>query len=341
MTSGQEIFFVTTTEMQQCFNSILLNIGFSEDKAGRLSMAFTQNSFDGIYTHGVNRFPRFIEYTKNGYVKKDAEPSLKSKNNGIEQWDGNLGPGILNAMIATDQSIKLADEFGIGCVALSNTNHWMRGGAYGWQAAKAGYVFIGFTNTIANMPAHGAIDTRLGNNPLVLAVPYQDSSIVLDMAMSQYSFGSMELSAMKNESLQVFGGYDLEGNLTKDPAAIIKSQRPLPVGYWKGAGLSLLLDLLAAVLSSGSSTHEISKRNIEYGLSQVFISINIKKLPNHSSIPVLINNIITDYKQSVPESENAFISYPGERTLNNRKRNAENGIPVMKQVWDEILALNK
>lgn len=341
MSYRQQIIFVSAKEMQLCFNSILLKAGLAEDRAERLATAFTQNSLDGIYTHGVNRFPRFIEYTKKGYVIKDAEPSLKFKNNGIEQWDGNLGPGILNAMTATNQSIKLADEFGIGCVALSNTNHWMRGGAYGWQAATAGYVFIGFTNTIANMPAYGAIDTRLGNNPLVLALPYNDTGIVLDMAMSQYSFGSMELSAMKNENLHVFGGYDAEGNLTKDPAAIIQSQRPLPVGYWKGAGLSLLLDLLAAVLSAGLSTHKISQRNIEYGLSQVFMTINIKQLPNHSSIPVVIKNIITDYKQSLPENENALISYPGERVLNNRKRNAENGIPVMKQVWDEILALNK
>ena len=244
-------------------------------------------------------------------------------------------------MTATNRSINLADEFGIGCVALRNTNHWMRGGAYGWQAATAGYAFIGFTNTMANMPAHGAIDTRLGNNPIVLALPYKDSCIVLDMAMSQYSFGGMEMSAMKNESLQVYGGYGPEGNLTKDPASIIKSRRPLPVGYWKGAGLSLLLDLLAAVLSAGLSTHEISKRNIEYGMSQVFISINIIKLPNHSSIPVLIDNIITDYKQSVPEAEHVLISYPGERVLNNRRRNSENGIPVIKQVWDEILNLNK
>jgi 3-dehydro-L-gulonate 2-dehydrogenase len=341
MSSPQKAVFVTTKEMQQCFNSILLRTGFGEDKAERLARAFTQNSLDGIYTHGVNRFARFIEYTKNGYVRKDAEPSLKSKNNGIEQWDGNLGPGILNAMTATNRSINLADEFGIGCVALSNTNHWMRGGAYGWQASKAGYAFIGFTNTIANMPAHGAIDARLGNNPIVLSLPYNDSCIVLDMALSQYSFSGMELSAMKNESLQVYGGYDPEGNLTKDPSSIIKSQRPLPVGYWKGAGLSLLLDLLAAVLSAGLSTHEISKRNIEYGMSQVFISINIKKLPNHSFIPELIDNIITDYKQSVPESEHASISYPGERVLNNRRRNGENGIPVIKQVWDEILSLNK
>ena len=208
--------------MKAIFHSVLLKYGFEKNKAEQLSITFTQNSLDGIYTHGVNRFSRFIENVKNNIVKKDAEPSLKSKSNGIEQWDGNFGPGILNAITVTNQSMKLADEYGIGCVALSNTNHWMRGGAYGWQAAMAGYIFIGFTNTIANTPAYGAINAKLGNNPLVIAMPYNDTAIVLDMAMSQYSFGSMELSVMKNEELKVYGGYDKEGNLTKDPAAIIQ-----------------------------------------------------------------------------------------------------------------------
>ena len=340
MKNEENIILVSANEMQAHLTRILVNTGFKKEKAERLAMAFTQNSLDGIYTHGINRFPRFIDYTRKGFVKPDAEPTLKSKNYGIEQWDGNLGPGILNAIASTNQSMKLADEFGIGSVALSNTNHWMRGGAYGWQASTAGYVFIGFTNTIANMPAHGSTDSRLGNNPLVIGLPYNDTAIVLDMAMSQYSFGSMELASMKDETLSVYGGYDVEGNLTKDPKAIIASRRPLPVGYWKGAGLSLLLDLLATVLSGGLSTHEISKRNIEYGLSQVFIAINIKKLANHSSISGLVNDIINDYKQSVPEHEKVLISYPGERVLKNRKQNSAHGIPVLKQVWEEILSLN-
>lgn len=340
MSKEEKIILVAAGEMQSCFHKILLNAGFRKDKAEELAKAFTQNSLDGIYTHGVNRFSRFIDYTRKGFVKQDAEPSLKHKNNGVEQWNGNLGPGILNAIFATDQSIKLADEFGIGCVALSNTNHWLRGGAYGWQAAMKGYVFIAFTNTIANMPAYGATDSKLGNNPIVIALPYNDTAIVLDMAMSQYSFGSMELAAMKDEMLPVFGGYDTFGKLTKDPRAIINSGRPLPVGYWKGAGLSLLLDLLVTILSAGLSTHEISKRNIEYGLSQLFISINIKNLPHHSSIPLLIDNIINDYKKSVPETDGASILYPGERVLKNRKENSENGIPVLKTVWEGILSLN-
>jgi 3-dehydro-L-gulonate 2-dehydrogenase len=330
---------VLAAEMQLCLENILLKNGFSKERADQISRVFTNNSVDGVYTHGVNRFPRFIKYVQKGIVQKNATPSLKAKFNGIEQWDGNLGPGISNAMAATAQSMKLAAEYGIGCVALANTNHWMRGGTYGWQAAKAGYVFIGWTNTIANMPAWGATDARLGNNPLVIAIPYNNDAIVLDMAMSQYSFGSMELSAMRNEKLAVNGGFDTNGNLTNDPGAILAIRRPLPVGYWKGAGLSLLLDILAAILSGGLSTQQISKQEDEYGLSQVFVAIDIKRLPDHSSIPKLINDVISDYKQSIPQDAFSAITYPGERVLKTRKQNLETGVPVMQQVWDEVLKL--
>ncbi len=330
---------ISKETMQSTFEEILLKNGFNETKAKTCAEIFTINSLDGIYTHGVNRFPRFIKYLKGGFVKPDSEPSLVSKFGGIEQWDGNLGPGPLNAIYATERAMSLAAENGIGCVGLANTNHWMRGGTYGWQAAKAGFVFIGWTNTIANMPAWGATDAKLGNNPLVMALPYDNEAIVLDMAMSQYSFGAMELAAMKGEKLSVIGGFDSEGNLTDDPNAILKSWRSMPVGYWKGAGLSLLLDILSAVLSGGLSTHEISKEEIEYRLSQVYIAIDISKLGNHSAISAAVAQIIEDYHQSNPISETKKITFPGERVLNTRAKNTVNGIPVLKNVWEEILSL--
>jgi 3-dehydro-L-gulonate 2-dehydrogenase len=214
----------------------------------------------------------------------------------------------------------------------------MRGGAYGWHAAKKGFAFIGWTNTIGNMPAWGAIDNRLGNNPFVLAVPFNDEAIVLDMAMSQYSYGKMELAKMKDEKLGVYGGYDLSGQLTNDPAEILASRRPLPIGYWKGAGLTLLLDILATILSGGLSTADINKKGIEYA-SQVFIAIDISKLGNCSSIPQLIDNIVSDYHQSVTEDEKSRIIYPGQHVLETRKQNLAKGIPVIRTIWEEILIL--
>jgi 3-dehydro-L-gulonate 2-dehydrogenase len=333
------MILVPAKEMQERLTGKLVKEGFTNERALQCATVFTNNSVDGIATHGINRFSRFVQYLKDGFVKAGATPSLQHKFGGIEQWNGNLGPGILNAIHATETVMQLAKEHGIGCVALRNTNHWMRGGTYGWQAAKAGYVFIGWTNTIGNMPAWGAKDARLGNNPLVIALPYKDEAIVLDMAMSQFSFGAMELAEIKNEKLPVQGGFDKEGQLTNDPSAILATRRPLPVGYWKGAGLALLLDLLAAILSGGLATHEISKKEVEHGLSQVFIAIDISKLGNHSAIAAVIENVIRDYHQSVLTGDSDKIVYPGQRVLATRKNNLVNGIPVAKKIWDEITGL--
>jgi 3-dehydro-L-gulonate 2-dehydrogenase len=224
-------------------------------------------------------------------------------------------------------------------VALANTNHWMRGGTYGWQAVRKGFVFLGWTNTEANMPAWGAKDRRLGNNPLVFAVPFRKEAIVLDFAMTQFSYGKMEAARLEGRKLPFPGGFDREGRLTEDPVAILESWRALPIGYWKGAGLALLLDIMATILAAGISTHEISKREVEHAVSQVFIAIDTKKLSNYPAIDHAISDIIGDLKKSVPESTATAIRYPGERVLLTRTENLKNGIPVKKKVWDEIVLL--
>ncbi|MEI9943517.1 MAG: Ldh family oxidoreductase [Chitinophagaceae bacterium] len=198
--SENSTILIPAQQMQERFASLLLDLNFTKERANAIAEIFTANSVDGIYTHGVNRFPAFVKHVKEGLVKPDATPTLHHKFGGIEQWNGHQGPGTLNAIHATDTAMGLAKEYGIGCVALANTNHWIRGGTYGWHAAKAGFVFIGITNTIGVMPAWGAIDSRLGNNPFVMALPYKDEAIVLDMAMSQYSFGAMELTLFKKEN---------------------------------------------------------------------------------------------------------------------------------------------
>jgi 3-dehydro-L-gulonate 2-dehydrogenase len=188
------------------------------------------------------------------------------------------------------------------------------------------------------MPTWGAVNSKLGNNPLVIAVPYQNEAIVLDMAMSQYSYGMLDFYQLKNQQLPVPGGFTTEGTLTTDPQSIMKSQRILPVGYWKGAGLSLLLDILATILSGGLSVSAISKQKAEIGVSQVFIAIALSRLKNFNAISSAIAQIIADYHDSIPE-KGSTILYPGEKVMSVRKENTTNGIPVLKSVWQEIQTL--
>ena len=278
------------------FKRILLSLNFSESKADECAKIFAGNSRDGVHTHGLNRFPTFVQYVKDGHVIPDAEPIKEGGFGSLEQWNGNLGPGMLNARFCMNRAIELAKENGIGCVAIKNTNHWMRGGTYGWQAAEADMIGLCFTNTIANMPPWGGIDARLGNNPLIIAVPRKDRHVVLDMAISQYSIGKLSFYKSKGEQLPLPGGYDAAGNLSTDPSAILDSGRVLPVGFWKGSGLSMVLDLLATVLSQGRSTAAITNAGPESGVSQVFIAIR----PTGQQTENLVEEIIAYAKSSRP-----------------------------------------
>ena len=327
--------------MKSEFKRILLQYDFTEEKAEKCAEVFATNSLEGVYSHGVYRFPRFVDYLKKRYVNPDAEPELIHSAGALEQWNGNLGPGILNAEFCSNRAMEIAAENGIGCVSIANTNHWMRGGTYGWQAAKKGFVFIGWTNTEKNMPAWGAKDSRLGNNPLVFAVPYKDEAIVLDFAMTQFSYGKMEATEMGKQELPFPGGFDKDGKLTSNPSGILETRRALPVGYWKGAGLSLLLDILATVLSAGRSTKELSELEAEYGVSQVFITIDTKKLNNFPAIENTIDEIISDVKASAQDENQSEVRYPGERVVETREENLNNGIPVIKKIWEKILDLKQ
>ena len=331
--------YVTYENMKSEFVRILANLGFSESKADRCAEIFAVNSLEGVYSHGVNRFPKFIMYVKKGYVIPDAEPSLIKSLGSLEQWNGNLGPGPLNSLFATDRAMDLASQYGIGLVAMGNTNHWMRGGTYGWIAARKGFSFIGWTNTEANMPAWGAKDFRIGNNPLVFAVPYGKEAIVLDFAMSQFSYGKLESYQLDGKQLPFPGGFNKDSKLTVSPGEIIETRRALPIGYWKGSGLSLLLDILASIVSGGLSTSEISNKEAEYSLSQVFVVLSLENLSNRERIEATVDDIIKNFKESIPAEPGIEIRFPGENIVKVREENRKRGIPVNRSVWETILAL--
>ena len=318
--------------------AILRSLGFTPERAEACARLFAETTCDGVYTHGVHRFSRFVAMVQNGCIDVNAEPAPVARFGALERWDGRQGPGNLNAHAAMERAIGLSRQHGIGCVAMGNTNHWMRGGTYGWQAAEAGCIGICWTNTMPNLPPWGARDPCIGNNPLVIAVPRPSGALVLDMAMSQFSYGAIESFRMRGESLPVDGGFDLHGNLTRNPAAIEASGRPLPIGYWKGSGLAVLLDAVASMLSMGNATHQITPDPLkETGLSQVFIAID----PAGLGAPAagVLDGIVASLRACSATEDDTAVRYPGERTLSIRQENQKLGVPVDESIWTEIVRL--
>ena len=316
------------------------SLGLGPERAAECARLFAETTRDGVYTHGLNRFPRFAASIANGSVDVNAEPTKIAGMGAIERWDGHRGVGNLNASASMQRAIELAKQYGVGGVALGNTNHGMRGGSYGWQAAEQGLFAICWTNTLANLPVWGAKTPTLGNNPLIIAVPRPGGHVVLDMAASQFSYGTLAAYRKSGKPLPVDGGYDLEGNLTKDAAAIEASQRALPIGYWKGSGLSLVLDLLAAMLSGGFASHQIPRDPTrESGISQIFLAIDPSSVAGRQELVEIAEGILNSLREATPVDPGKPVRYPGEQTLQLREENLRLGVPVDPEIWKQISAL--
>ena len=89
------------------FNRVLLSLGFGEKEADQCATIFASNSRDGVHSHGLNRFPTVVQYIKDGLIKPDAVPTKEGGFGAMEQWDGNLGPGILNAIFCMDRAATI------------------------------------------------------------------------------------------------------------------------------------------------------------------------------------------------------------------------------------------
>ena len=328
-------------EVQNTIESAFLKAGLAPEIAATCARIHAETSQDGVYSHGLNRVEKFVDYVHQGWVDPFAKPSLAFQLGNLEIYDGHIGPGITNALFAMDRAMDLAREMGLGLVSLRNTTHWMRGGSYGWHAAEKGFMSICWTNTESCMPAWGAQSAGIGNNPFVMSVPRKEGHVVLDMAMSQYSYGKLEITRLKEEELPYPGGFNAAGELTSIPAEIEESRRILPTGYWKGSSLAIMLDLFAGILSQGNTTASVDKAG--YGncgaCSQVFIAIDPLKISNQTFIDQALEATIAQLHNSQPAESGAQIQYPGERSHRTRKENQALGVPVHEAVWERVKEL--
>ena len=103
---------------------------------------------------------------------------------------------------------------------------------------------------------------------------------MLDMAISQYAYGKLQVTRLAGKKLPFPGGFDEDGNLTDDPGAIEKTRRMIPIGYWKGSSFSFMLDLLGAILTDGVGAADLDHKDQGScgGASQVMIVIDPKKI---------------------------------------------------------------
>ena len=307
--------------------------------ARRFAEIFAGNSLDGVYSHGMNRFPRYLSDMQSGLCDaKVTQAERVSGLGGLEVWDAHFGVGPLIAQQMADRAIELARTHGIACVALRNNSHWLRAGRYGLMMADAGMMGLCMTNTCMNLVAYGAKEPSTGNNPITIAIPRRAGSLVMDMAVSQYAFGKLEIMAQEGGMLDTPCGYDTDGNLTNDPKKIVESGLMTPMALWKGSALSIMIDLMVSMLSLGRTSLEIGKpADGEKGMSQMFVCMNPAAVTDMDKAEAQMEKTIAFLNSLEPKDGAHGVHAPGENLEKTRARNRERGIPVTEDTWQKIV----
>jgi len=312
-----------------------------EARAKQFAEIFAGNSMDGVYSHGMNRFPRYIRTIQSGMCDTSVLAIEKTGGFGaLETWDAKDGIGPLMARQAAARAAELAKAHGIGCVALKNNSHWLRAGRYALEMAQKGLCAICFTNTCQNLAPWGSMTTAIGNNPIAMAIPRSEGPLLMDMAVSQYAYGKMEVMAKQGKVLDVPCGYNKEGKETCDPREIVDGGVMTPMAMWKGNALSVMLDLMAAMLSGGKTCLDLGCDPAkERGMSQVFIAIHPAAVNDMEEIEDRMNKTL-DFLHSLETLEGMpGVRAPGESLKSVRERHMQEGIPVAGDTWEEIRSL--
>ena len=307
--------------------------------AKRFAEIFAGNSLDGVYSHGMNRYPRYLSDMASGLCDaKVTQAERVSGLGGLEVWDAHFGVGPLIAQQMAERTIELAGTHGIACVALRNNSHWLRAGRYGLMMADAGMMGLCMTNTCMNLVAYGAKEPSTGNNPITIAIPRRAGSLVMDMAVSQYAFGKLEIMAQEGSMLDTPCGYDTDGNLTNDPKKIVKSGLMTPMALWKGSALSIMIDLMVSMLSLGRTSLEIgTPADGEKGMSQMFVCMNPAAVIDMDKAEAQMEKTIAFLNGLEPKDGVHGVHAPGENLEKTRTRNRERGIPVTEDTWQKIV----
>lgn len=330
---------VTIEQLQSEYERILLARDMKPEMAHRLAAGFVEMANEGTYSHGINRFPVFIEQVDKGQIKLNAEPECVNSMGALEQWDCNFGPGVLNGLICADRAMELAKEYGIGMVGMRNSNHWMRGGAYVLKMARKGFAGIAATNSIAVMPAWGGKDHRVGSNPLIMAIA-GEPPVLVDCSMSQFSYGQLQNFVLADKELPVVGGFDDNGELTKDPHVLWQNKRLLPMGFWKGSSMAIVLDMMLTAITGGYSVPALTEdMGGEFGVSQFLIAIDLSKTMEESRFADEMKRI-RDYVLASEPAETGSVMIAGsEIQAFLDKHKEQGGIEVHDEIWDQIKAL--
>lgn len=235
----------------------------------------------GVATHGVGRLPLYVHKIAAGHYDPSDRIEVLRDGGAYALLDAHNGFGQVVAYKATEMAIAKAKSVGIAVVGVRNSNNFGTAGYFGDMAARQGCAAMVFANAAPAIAPTGGNKTIFGTNPLCFAFPGDDGHdpILLDMATTVAARGKIRLAAKNGEKIPLDWAIGPDGKPTDDPNVALMGSL-LPIGGYKGYGLSMFVDLFAGLLSGSNyagGVKNLSKMDEDSGNGHLFVVIDLDK----------------------------------------------------------------
>lgn len=276
-TSRPETF--SAEALQTLAMGLLVRSGAPEDNAAEVVASLMEADLQGIPSHGLGLLPLYLDRIKTNSVSPTEAGTVISQVGGAIVMDARNGLGQVTSARAVSLALKASEDHSIGVVAVRNGFHFGTAGRWASMIARHGAVGIAMSNTRPLMPAPGGAEPVVGNNPLAIAVPGQDSDpYLLDFAMSAVAMGKIRIAEAEGRPIEKGWAVDKNGVPTTDAAAAVAGML-LPSAGPKGFGLAMMIDCLCGGLSAGAIGAEVNALyaglDKPYGCAHLFIAIRV------------------------------------------------------------------
>ena len=319
-------------------------VGVPANEAQTLADLMIEADLRGSDTHGVIRLPLYVRRIRAGGVNPKPDIRIVSNRPSAALIDGDNGMGHLVMRRAAGLAIEKAKATGVGWVGARMSNHAGPAALYVTMPLQHDMIGLYFAVGSSNhLPPWGGSESLLGTNPMAVAVPAeQEPPIVLDMSPTVAAFGKVRLKAQRGEPMPVGWMIDREGKPLTDPKRADDGYL-LPIGEYKGSGLSLIIGLLAGALNRAAMGRDVVDFVKEAGkptnTGQAIAALSIDAFLPPAEFKRAVDRLIRDIRNSprLPGVDRIWL--PGEQSYTKLLDRRAHGVPVPKALRESLDAL--
>lgn len=316
---------------------ILTSVGVKQEEAHIITESLIEADQRGVHSHGVVCLSRYVNLIREGLMKPNMEYDVVRQMGAVQVWNGKRSNGQALGHAAMERAIELARDNGVGVVAVTHGNHFGAGAYYAQLARKQGMIGIAMSTGSPTMAPWGGAEKAIGNNPVAVAVPTSgETPVLLDMAQSVVAAGKVTNLA-KQGAVTVPEGWILDKN--GEPTTKMEDYYSvMPLGAYKGFGMSLIVDILSGILFGG----ETGARALDGqdGPSFLMMAWNIEAFQEKDVFYAQMEDRITELKSVRKAAHSAGVMMPGEPE-EKKFRASGTEAEVLPEVLAEMNALAK